>query len=67
MPCFLSCVPALRLLGKHLIDRGHFGAAVRLACGAAKFGGEGWISRLPPEVAPFGIRTCLRPSQARSV
>src|SRR5437899_7139087 len=29
------------------------------ACAASKFGVEGWIESLTPEVAPFGIRTML--------
>src|SRR6266478_8354874 len=29
------------------------------AYAASKFGVEGWMESLPPEVAPFGIRTML--------
>ena len=35
------------------------GQAFVSACSAAKFGVEGWIESLAPEIAPFGIRTML--------
>ena len=43
-----------------LLDRRHLGTGVlSRPTAAAKFGVEGWIESLTPEVAPFGIRTML--------
>ena len=43
-----------------LLDRRHLRAGVlSRPTAAAKFGVEGWIESLAPEVAPFGIRTML--------
>src|SRR5437868_6074878 len=38
---------------------GYFGGETTSAYAAAKFGVEGWMESLTPEVAPFGIKTTL--------
>jgi NAD(P)-dependent dehydrogenase (short-subunit alcohol dehydrogenase family) len=42
-----------------LIDRWHCGGMFCTAYAAAKFGIEGWMESLTPEISPFGIRTML--------
>ena len=59
-----AVLPAMRAQRRGLIltissTGGISGQAFVSAYSAAKFGVEGWIESLAPEVAPFGIRTML--------
>jgi NAD(P)-dependent dehydrogenase (short-subunit alcohol dehydrogenase family) len=59
-----AVLPAMRTQRRGLIvtissTGGIAGQAFVSAYSAAKFGVEGWIESLAPEVAPFGIRTML--------
>lgn len=59
-----AALPALRQQRAGLVvaissTAGIVGQAFTSAYAAAKFGIEGWIESLTPEVAPFGIRTLL--------
>jgi NAD(P)-dependent dehydrogenase (short-subunit alcohol dehydrogenase family) len=38
---------------------GHRGSAFCSTYAAAKFGIEGWMESLAPQIAPFGIKTML--------
>ena len=50
---------ALRTPNHHFLDAGSAGQMFCTAYAAAKFGIEGWMESLTPEIAPFGIRTML--------
>jgi hypothetical protein len=49
---------AFRTGAHHLLDRGHRRSNVCTAYAAAKFGIEGWMESLTPEIAPFGSGRC---------